>query len=445
MSRPRFIPTLWLVAIVPLLLAWSSACSSAVLPPGLSRLPAAPTQSPLTLTLWHTQTGAGRTLIEEMASDFTQAYPSISLRVEPKNAEGDLLKQGLAAVALNQPPDVIIASPRTMAEFGRRDALVPLGPYLDDAQVGLLGQERSDLLPGALDGGYSLVDKGQLQAFPFDARTVVLYYNADYLRAAKASLPPHTWDDFSNAARATTREQVHGWVMSPEAEAFYAFVYSRGGAVLNDTQTQVMFNGEAGLKSLQLISALTNGGAAYLAENADKARADFIDGRATFWFGTTTDLMPISTAIGKAGTKFQWGVAGVPQNDAASPKAVLLGSTMGIFRTTEVRQRSAWFLARWLTMPEQTARWSRTTMALPVRLSATVLLATSLPSDLSMNLTRAMGDKLPTGRGVPTAKGADVVDQAIVEMWTAVARSTDPNTAMQRAVQRAMRALGQAP
>ncbi len=445
MSRSRFIPTLLLVVFISLLLAGSAACTSAILPPGLSRLPAAPTSSPVTLTLWHAQTGPGRTLLEAMASDFAQTYPSIALRVEPKNGEGDLLKQGLAATALNQPPDLILASPRTIAEFGRRDALVPLGPYLDDAQVGLVGEERNDLIPGALDGGYCLVYKGQLQAFPFDARAVVLYYNADYLRAAKVSLPPRTWDDFGSAARATTHANVHGWVMSPEAAVFYAFVYSRGGAILNDTQTQVLFNGEAGLKSLQLISALTNGGAAYLAENADRARSDFVDGKATFWFGTTSDLLPISTAIANAGTKFQWGVASVPQNDPTSPTAVLLGSTMAIFRTTEARQRSAWLLARWLTMPEQTARWSRTTMALPVRLSATALLATSLPSNLPLNLAQAIGDRIPTGRGVPTAKGADLVDQAVVEMWTAVASSTDPNAAMQRAVQRATRALGQAP
>jgi ABC-type glycerol-3-phosphate transport system substrate-binding protein len=399
----------------------------------------------VTLTLWHTQTGPGRTLLDALASDFAQAYPSIALRVEAKNGEGDLLKQGLAAVALNQPPDLIVASPRTIAEFGRRDALVPLGPYLDDAQVGLLGEERNDLLPGALNGGYCLVYKDQLEAFPFDARAVVLFYNADYMRAAKANLPPRTWDDFSSAARATTHANVHGWVMSPEAAVFYAFVYSRGGAVLNDAQTQVLFNGEAGVKSLQLISALTNGGAAYLAESPDKARADFVEGKATFWFGTTSDLVPVSTAIAKAGTKFQWGVASVPQNDPASSTAVLLGSTMAIFRTTEARQRSAWLLARWLTMPEQTARWSRATMALPVRLSAIALLAANLPSNLPSNLTQAIGDTLPTGRGVPTAKGADLVDQAIFEMWTAVASSTDPNAAMQRAVQRATRALGQAP
>ncbi len=445
MARWKIDPTLWLFVIVIMLLAGSAGCTGAALPPGFSRLPVAPTQSPMTITLWHAQTGPAGALIDAMASDFAQAYPSISLRIEPKNGEGDLLKQGLAAIAMNQAPDLVLASPRTIADFGRRDALAPLRPYLDDAQVGLPGEERKDLLPGALDGGYSLVYKDQLQSFPFDARAVVLYYNADYLRAAKASVPPRTWDDFANAARATLRPNVHGWAMTPDAAVFYAFVYSRGGAVLNDTQTLALFNGEAGLKSLQLISALTNGGAAYLAESSDKARSDFVEGKATFWFGTTSDLVPISNAIAKAGTKFQWGVANVPQNDPASSSAVLLGSTLAIFKTTEARQHSAWLLTRWLTMPEQTARWSRATMSLPVRLSAMPLLAGSLPSNLPSILTQAVAGPLPTGRGVPTAKGADQIDQAVVELWSAVASSTDPNAAMQKALQRATRALGQAP
>ncbi len=441
----KSVPTLWLVAAILIVLVGSAACASAALPPGWSRLPAAPTSAPVTLTLWHSQTGAARAELDALASDFGKAYPSIPLRLEPKNDEGDLLKQGLAAIALSQPPDIIIAAPRTLTEFARREALVSLGPLLDDPEVGLGPDQRKDLLPGALEGGYCPVYKNRLQAFPFDARTVVLYHNADQLRKAKINGAPKTWDEFDETARLTTRESVHGWIMSPDAAVFYAFLYSRGGAVLNDTQTQVLFNGDAGMKSLQLISALMNGGAARLVESTDKARSEFIDGKATFWFGTTGDLAFVSTAIAKAGSKFQWGVANVPQNDLQSPTFVLLGSPIAVFKTNEARQRSAWLVVRWLTMPEQSARWSRATMALPVRLSSVAMLAANLPPNLPSNLAQTVGNTLPTGRGVPTAKGADVIDQALTEMWTAVAGGTDPNAAMQRAAQRAARALGQAP
>ncbi len=438
-------PTLWLVAAILLLLIGSVACTSAALPPGWSRLPAAPTSSPQTLTLWHNQTGAARAELDALANDFRKAYPTIPLRLEPKNDEGDLLKQGLAAIALSQSPDVVIASPRTLAEFARREALVPLGPLLDDPEVGLGAEERKDLLPGALEGGYCTVYKNLLEALPFDARTVVLYYNADLLRGAKINGAPKTWEEFNEAARLTTRESVHGWVMSPEPAVFYAFLYSRGGAVLNDAQNQVLFNGDAGNKSLLLISALTNGGAARLVESADKARSEFVDGKAAFWFGTNGDLTVVSAAVTKAGSRFQWGVANVPQNNPQAPVSVLLGSPIAVFKTNQARQRAAWLVVRWLTMPEQSARWSRATMSLPVRLSSVAMLAANLPSNLPSNLAQTVGDTLPTGRGAPTVKGADVIDQAITEMWTAVAGGTDPNAAMQKAAQRAARALGQAP
>ncbi len=90
-----------------------------------------------------------------------------------------------------------------------------------------------------------------------------MYYNAAYL-SGKFSGPPAQWEEFANAARSTTRDGVHGWVMMPDPAVFYALVYAQGGAVLNDAQNQVQFNSEAGLRALQLISTLSSGGAAYM-------------------------------------------------------------------------------------------------------------------------------------------------------------------------------------
>ena len=418
------------------------ACAN--VPPPTAERPLAPTtNSPIAITVWHTQTDAPAALLNTLANDFRKAYPTITVRVEPKANEGDLLRQGLAAIALNQTPDVVMADNRTLAEFARRGALVNLDALMGDDKQGLRDDARADFFPGFLDVGRFPELKNQTFALPFDQSAVVLYYNTDLLKAAKAEVP-RNWDQFGNAARALTRGNVRGWAMSPDAAVFYAFLFSRGGNVLNDAQTQAQFNDDAGLKSLQLIVALTKGGAAYLADSTKSARADFAQGKTALLFGTTDDLTPIADVVAHTNANLQWGVANVPQNDPTRPSTTLTGADIAILRASDERVRAAWLFARWLTAPEQSARWSHTTLRIPVRLSAQTLLAQNLPP-LFLRLRDGFGDALPTGRAAPTVKDAVLIDAAIVEMWTSAANGTDPNTALKNAAARVNRILGNIP
>ncbi len=238
--------------------------------------------------------------------------------------------------------------------------------------------------------------------------------------------------------------------MSPSAAVFYTFLFSRGGSVLNDPQTQAQFNDDVGLKSLQLIAALTKSGAAYLAENVDGALYDFAEGETALWFGTTDDLTAMADAITRANGSFRWDVANVPQNDPGRPLTTLFGSSIAIFTpvlsgvngTTNERARAAWLFARWLAAPEQSARWARATFTIPVRTS--VLQAGDLPAQLQ-RLRDGFGDTLATGRPLPTVKDAGQIDAATVEMWTSVANGADPAAALKNAATRVNRILGQIP
>ena len=416
-----------------------SACAGSPPPSAAPTIPSDLT--PVTLTFWHTQTGAAGALINTLANDFHKAYPTIALRGESKKDEGDLLREGIADMALNQLPDFIIADNRTIGVFARKDALVALDPLLSDPSLGESQNDRADFFSGLLDSGRFPDLKNQLFSFPFDEHAIVLYYNSDLLQAAKAATPPRTWDQFNTAARSTTQGATRGWAMPPSAAVFYAFLFSQGGSVLNDAQTQAQFNGDAGMKSLQMIAALSKGGSAYLVDSPDAARTDFAQGKAALLFGTTDDLAAISDAVARASSTFQWGVTGVPQNDPAHPLTTIYGANIAIFNRSPAHTRAAWLFARWLAEPAQTARWSRTTMAIPLRTSALPLLASGAPNPLFQRLRDGFGDTLPAGRAMPAVKDAAQIDAAIVEMWTAVANGTDPTAAMSRAATRVNRLL----
>ena len=415
-----------------------SACTASAPSP----LPDVPTGvPPLTLTCWHTQTGNDAALLATLAADFHAAYPSITVKSEAKKDQGDLLRQGIAALAMNQLPDLVIADRRTIAEFARQNALVALDSLFDDPTLGLAANDRADFLPGLLDAGRFPDLKNQLFALPFDENAVVFYYNLDLLKSAKLD-PPRTWDLFGAAARATTKGSAHGWVMAPTAPIFYAFLVSRGSRALNDDQTRAAFNDAGGTKMLQLIAALNKGGSAYLVDSADTARADFAQGKAALLFDTTDDLAVVSSALTRVGNTFRWGVAGIPQDDPAHPLTAIDGSSIAVFNSSPDRTRAAWLFARWLVEPAQTARWSRATLSIPLRTSALPILASNTPDPLFQRLRDGFGDALPSGRPLPAVKDAAQIDAAMVEMWISVANGTDPAAALSRATSRVTRILG---
>jgi ABC-type glycerol-3-phosphate transport system substrate-binding protein len=418
---------------------WLTACATAS--PMSTRTLAPTINQPVSLTLWHSYTDASATLLQMLINDFHKTFPTITVRVETKVNETELLKQGLAALALNQTPDMVIADRRILAEFARRGALIPLDNWVNDSQHGLREDERADFFPGILETGHFPELGNQTWAFPFDYRAVVLYYNAEVLQAARVSVP-RTWEQFSEAARLTTRDHRRGWVMSPNALVFYAWLFSRNGNVLNDAQTQAQFADEAGVKSLQLVVALTQSGAAYLADSDAHARAEFVQGKATFWFSDTDELARLAQAATPPSLK--WAVTNIPQNDPTHSVTAQHGASIAIFRGSDARVRAAWLLTRWLTAPEQSARWTQTTLRVPVRLSAYARLTTPLPPAFA-RWREGFGDALPTLRAIPTVRDAAQIDATMVTLWTNVAKGADPKSELGNAAARVNRLLGNIP
>ncbi|MCX7838905.1 MAG: extracellular solute-binding protein, partial [Anaerolineae bacterium] len=192
----------------------------------------------------------------------------------------------------------------------------------------------------------------------------------------------------------------------------------------------------------QLIVALTKSGAAYLADSDARARADFLQGKAALWFGDTDDLAPIAEAA--SATNLKWGVTNIPQTNPTRPVTAQRGASIAIFHTTDARMRAAWLLTRWLTLPEQSARWTPITLRVPVRLSAYAQIAPQLPASF-LRLREGFGDTLPTLRSAPTVKDAAQIDTIIVEMWTRVANGADPNAELKNAATRVNQLLGNLP
>jgi ABC-type glycerol-3-phosphate transport system substrate-binding protein len=166
--------------------------------------------------------------------------------------------------------------------------------------------------------------------------------------------------------------------MYADADTFSAMMVSQGSALLDDPEKRVLFAERGGVSAMSLISQLSKSGAAHMLSSRDAAVDEFAQAHAGFLFGWMSELSALRGAQKRAGTDFAIGIANVPQSDPSSPYMLIRGRDLVLLKTDKERERRAWFFVRWLTAPQQSARWARAADAIPLRASALNFLAADL-------------------------------------------------------------------
>ena len=172
-----------LVMVVSLLL---TACGGAQAP--------ASSNEPVTISMMMWGDPAELEVWNKIVTDFHQAKPNITVKVEVSDWDSywTKLKTLLSA---GTPPDVFAMDAPLYLDYQSRGVLLNLQPYLD---------KNTDMLKGVYpqtleayktpDGMYGL---------PRDFQTIVLFYNKDMFDAAGVAYPTADWtyDDLRAAAK----------------------------------------------------------------------------------------------------------------------------------------------------------------------------------------------------------------------------------------------------
>lgn len=373
-----------------------------------------------TLILWHTFDDERRDTLQALANDFHKTYPNLSVNLVYVGSRDDLTKQMTAGIALGTAPDLVLADRRQIAEFTAQDGLQSLDKLMDDPELGLSPQDRTDYLRGALQlGTFPLLDN-RMYGFPFYQEAFVLFYNADLMKTLNLNRAPPTWDAFADNAKDATDLPTYGWAMRADAATFQAMLLSRGSALMTDAETRALFNERAGINSLKLVADMNDGGVAKLAPSDDKARQEFASGKAAFYMGWMSELPILKQAQKSSKTSFDIGVGIMPQLDPETPWLLTRGDLFAIPKTAENRTRDAWFFIQWITSPTQSARWVRGTDSLPLRLSALNFIAPDQSSSLYFDqIFKSFKTVPPHLAPEPTPPHMDTIDELVSGLWLA--------------------------
>ncbi|MFF0731069.1 sugar ABC transporter substrate-binding protein [Streptomyces chartreusis] len=309
-----------------------------------------------TLTVWAMGTEGEK--LGDVAKEYEKTHSNITVKVTPIG--WDVAHQKLvAAAAAGKLPDVVQMGGTYLGEFADMGVLEPV-----DTKT----FKESDFFPAAWQqGSYD----GKTYGVPWYVDTRVLFYRTDLATRAGIKKAPATMAELQSAAAAYQEKAGAKWGLSVQprgldtVQSFYPFLFSAGGAIVDD-------DGKAVVNSPSAVRALENYGSFFKKGLSDKGvqpgydvTKDFNTGSVAMFFGGPwfTGLLDDNYPD----LKGKWAIAPVPADQSSVSMAG--GSSLAVSADSD-HKAAAKELVSYLTDAKGQADWFERTKDLPANKAA---------------------------------------------------------------------------
>lgn len=330
-------------------------------------------KKPSELTFWHVMGGPLGKTMEAMAGDF-QKQSGVKLTMVNMGSYDALSQKLMASMAAGNTPVLAQAyeswTSQLLEAKTKDNGVQPFQAFID-GKNGLDSAALADFYPVMLA---ECSRDGKVVSMPFNKSVPVYYYNRDLFR--KAGLDPdrfpETWDEFLATAKKLTIDrngdgtpEQYGTAMSKDATwLFQCMLLQNGGRVFDD-KGRVVFDSPAGIEALQFLADLNNKHRVSFTAQGFEYQNDFLSGRVAMIQSSSASLAYMK----QDSITFELGIAPLPRFKRRA--VVLSGTNIIMFKNAaKSAQQHGWEYVRYMTAPEQTARWAAETNYLPVRRSA---------------------------------------------------------------------------
>ena len=337
-----------------------------------------------TILWWYQHTHERAQVLQQMIAEFS-ATNEWGIRVAAEFAGGyskidERMVDAFAAGIPSLIPNLTVGYANQIAKYQLTDSIVDMDLLVDSPKWGLTPEEKADFYAGILEADISpLFGDGHFRlGFAPNRSMEVLYYNLDWLNELGYDGPPTTWADFQEMACAATDSDAGtvGYEINTDASCFASMVFSRHGTYFAEDGSAFIFSNDTVKETMQFIKELYDQGCATRLVEKYADQTNLADYRTLFTIGSTAGLPYYDEAIksGRQG-EFRWGVAPLPyMNGGEHPVMNLYGPSVAIPKTTPEQELAAWLFTKWMTEPENLARWVKISNYFPVRASAAGLL-----------------------------------------------------------------------
>jgi len=326
------------------------------------------------LEMWHSQKRQNEDALKDIVARFNAQNATYHVRLHNIGSYTALFRKARATLQSGQLPDLCICYPSMVAEFMEADAVLPLDDLLRDPQHGFTREELDDIFPVFLEDNRYPEFGNRLLSFPFTKSLLMLYYNAEILRAAGHEGPPETWEEFIAQCRdVKAKTGKLPFAYSRDPSSFDSMVMSLGGRLASVEDRRSHFDSPEAIRALEILHTLASEGLAQvIAFGSDEDRTLFANGRVAFIMrsSTTRAYMAKDIVDERGRDRFEWGMACPPIGKGQPKQTVLYGGNILVFKSNRKRHLGAWEFIKFFVSPEITAEWSVRTGYLPIRRSA---------------------------------------------------------------------------
>ena len=292
-------------------------------------------------------------VVDGIVADFEAENPDIDVNAIYAGNYDDTRIKALAALNSGEPAQLSVMFSIDVYDLIEQDLIVSFDE---------LAEREAE--QAWLDGFYpALMANGQVEGktwgVPFQRSTIVAYYNKDMFREAglDPERAPETWDEMVEMGKALTTEDHHGLMIPSTGYPYWMFqalAIQNGEELMSDDGLETYFDKPEVVETLAFWRALSaeHGIMPEGTVEWGTLRQAFLEGETAMMWHSTGNL----TAV-KNNAKFDFGVAMLPKNERlGSPTG---GGNFYIFKdTTEEERQAALELIKFMTSPEQAAKWS---------------------------------------------------------------------------------------
>jgi len=324
---------------------------------------------------WHQHSGLREEFLNGLIEEFNANNPwGITVSASNQGGYGDIYTKMIAGIPTGDIPELVVAYQNQSAAYYLAGGLTQdMDVYVLDETWGLNEAEIADFVPTFFTQDY-LPDGSARIGFPPNRSLEALYVNMSALKELGYDAPPTTWEQFREIACAFTEQgwsgydggdQV-GYLVRTDASNIAAGTFALGGDLY--VNGQYNYANPQTIQYVKFMVDLYQDGCAGLIAEAYGDQNAFTAGRAAFFMGSTSGLPFVRTGIEEAFAEpFEWVVAPLPYSDV--PVSDVYGASVSICKSTPEAELATWLFVRWLTEPEQQAKWAEVSNYFPVRFS----------------------------------------------------------------------------
>ena len=351
----------------------------------------------------------------------------ITVEALDQGQHSDLEDKINAGIQSGDLPHVTQAYTSGLKNWDSVDLVVDLNQFVNDKTYGLTEEQIADIYPGVFELG--VASDGARLGWPLSQSANAMVYNITWAKELGFDSAPTTPEELKAqlcaAAEANKTDDNPdndggtGLVWFPSASNFLSFLHAYGGTELNADGTAYEFNTPEAKAAALYVNDLRDSGCTFETESYPNPEQG--QRLALVTMSSTSGLKYYGYAFADAENDDEWSFLAFPGPDGGQGVDAFT-QTIGIFKSTPEQELASWLFIKYLTSPENQAKWVKASDYLPTQFSVEPMLVDYIANVPQFQSTLALA---ALGQGEPEAYPA----------WYSVRRAVDDAAAMMYAAE----------